>query len=331
MMRNFLLPVLMLYGSSLIAQSGKEERSFRDSNGLYGWKNRSGKVLVPGTYHLPLTHYGDGIVYIADENYQRGLMDTNGVVIVPPKYGAIGSFQEGLALVINKNEKSFYITRSGKEIHFDLDYDKSYAVSEGLIQVVKNNRWGFMDTNGKLVIPFQFDEARAFNNGYAGVAKGNTLTASGRKTALWGYIDTTGKQIIGTTYTAVSSVTGEGLFAVSLSDPFSKDVRNITWGYVDTSGKLVIPYKFNHAYAFSDGIALVCINKSNSNPGEWGFITKTQAFIFPPIPCTVIYGNGKDFKEKGFVVVKRTHNESHPDNSYSINRQGKRVAIFPEQ
>lgn len=325
-MRYLMLLISICLSHSLVAQLSMDERSFLDTNYLHGWKSASGKVLVPGTYHLPLRYYGSGLVGIADKNYKRGLLDTNGIVIVPPKYGAIGMFNEGMALVINKDQKNFYLDSTGKEIHFDLDFDKSYAVFEGMIQVVKDNRSGFMNKNGKLIIPFRYHDARAFSNGFAAVALDSTTTASGRKIPLWGYIDKSGKEVIPPAYTAVGSSVGEGLFPVSLSDPFSKDPRNITWGYLNSSGKLVIPYKFNHAYSFSDGIALVCIGKTNTSSGKWGFINKNQEFIFPPIACAIIYGSGKEFTETGVAQVIRTNNASTPNNIYFINRWGKKVA-----
>lgn len=323
--RYLLLLICFSFFQSLFAQLGLSERSFRDTNYLYGWKSASGKILVPATYHLPLNYYGYGLVGTADHEYKRGLIDTNGVVIVPPKYGAIGVFNEGMAVVINKNQKNFYIDSTGKEIHFDLDFDKSYSIYEGMIQVMKNNRWGFMNKKGELIVPFKYSDARSFSNGYAPVALDSIVTASGRKVPLWGYIDKTGKEIIPPAYTAVGSSSGEGLFPVSVSDPFSKDPQNITWGYVNDSGKLVIPYKFNRAYSFSEGIALVCIGKSINYPGKWGFINKKQAFIFPPIECAVIYGSGKEFKETGVAEVHKTNNASKPNNSYYINRWGKTV------
>ena len=324
-MRYLLVLIVICFSHVVTAQLSMEERSFVDTNYLHGWKSASGKVLVPGTYHLPLRYYGYGFVGIANENYKWGLLDTNGKVIIPPSYEAIGMFNEGMALVINKGQKNFYLDSTGKEIHFNLDFDKSYSVYEGMIQVMKNNRWGFMNTKGELVIPFKYDNVRAFSNGYAPVALDSIVTASGEKTPLWGYIDKSGKEVIAPVYTAVSSSVGEGLFPVSVSDPFNKDPRMITWGYVNSLGKLVIPYRFNRAYSFSEGIALVCIGKTTSSSGKWGFINKHQQFIFPPIECAIIYGSGKEFKETGVAQVIRTNNASSANNSYFIDRSGKKV------
>lgn len=46
-------------------------------------------------------------------------------------------------------------------------YDDAQSFSEGLAAVKQNGKWGYIDTDGKVVIPFQYDQAFAFNEGYA--------------------------------------------------------------------------------------------------------------------------------------------------------------------
>lgn len=50
-------------------------------------------------------------------------------------------------------------------------YDNAQYFSEGLAAVRKNGKWGYIDTAGKTVIPFEYDIAYAFNEGYAVVGK----------------------------------------------------------------------------------------------------------------------------------------------------------------
>ena len=47
------------------------------------------------------------------------------------------------------------------------------------------------------------------------------------------------------------------------------------WGFVDEDGYEVIPFKYEWAYGFSDGLAMVKLN------GEWGFIDKKDNVIIP--------------------------------------------------
>ena len=55
-----------------------------------------------------------------------------------------------------------------------------------LFPVVHNARWGYINTNGDLVIPCQFDNAQYFSEGLAAVRLGG----------FYGYIDTAGRWAI---------------------------------------------------------------------------------------------------------------------------------------
>ena len=54
---------------------------------------------------------------------------------------------------------------------------------DGLFEVKVGDKWGYIDSSGKLVINPQFDEARGFSEGLARINQGGK----------WGYIDTSGK------------------------------------------------------------------------------------------------------------------------------------------
>ena len=59
--------------------------------------------------------------------------------------------------------------------------------SEGLAAIKKNNKWGFIDKNGKLVIPLKYDDVDYFRpNGLCAV------TIKGKS----GFIDKFGKETI---------------------------------------------------------------------------------------------------------------------------------------
>ena len=51
--------------------------------------------------------------------------------------------------------------------------------SEGLIPVLKNNKWGFIDKTGKEIIQLQYDDAGQFKEGLALVNKGGKTDKDG--------------------------------------------------------------------------------------------------------------------------------------------------------
>ena len=51
--------------------------------------------------------------------------------------------------------------------HIKPQYEEALLFSEGLAAVKKNGKWGYIDETGKVVIPFQYDQAYTFNEGKA--------------------------------------------------------------------------------------------------------------------------------------------------------------------
>ena len=54
-----------------------------------------------------------------------------------------------------------------------MKYDYAMRFSEGLASVELNNKWGFIDTTGKIVIPFVYESFSNFVKGLALVTINN--------------------------------------------------------------------------------------------------------------------------------------------------------------
>ena len=52
-------------------------------------------------------------------------------------------------------------------IAIDPQYEDAQAFSEGLAAVQKNGKWGYINEDGEVVIPFEYDIAFVFNEGLA--------------------------------------------------------------------------------------------------------------------------------------------------------------------
>ena len=84
-----------------------------------------------------------------------------------------------------------------------------------------NEKWGFVDKTGKVVIPFKYDGVTDFSEGLAAVMIGNKC----------GFIDRTGEVVIPLEYENVTPFIYE-LTLVKL---------NNLWGCIDKTGKVIIP------------------------------------------------------------------------------------------
>jgi hypothetical protein len=67
-----------------------------------------------------------------------------------------------------KGDKWGYIDKQG-EIVIPIQYDDAGFFSEGLARVRVNGKYGFIDTKGNMVIPAVYDEAYGFSEGLAQV------------------------------------------------------------------------------------------------------------------------------------------------------------------
>ena len=79
------------------------------------------------------------------------------------------SKEEGLADV-KKDGKYGYIDKEGHVV-IPFEYDYAEDFSEGLAQVRKDGKYGFIDKEGHVVIPFEYDDAEDFSEGLAHVEK----------------------------------------------------------------------------------------------------------------------------------------------------------------
>lgn len=147
-----------------------------------------------------------------------------------------------------------------------------YVDDEGRTHIFPKETWGFIDTNGNVVISARFDEVLAFSEGLAGVGFDTDQTSysctdcdANRR---WGFIDKQGKIVIQPQYHAVRSFS-EGLAAVENSAG--------KWGYINTSGAVVIPFLFGTARNFSEGLAVAAVSKK-----KCGYINARGTFVIKP-------------------------------------------------
>ena len=97
-----------------------------------------------------------------------GFVNRQGKVIVPLKYYVARDFSEGLAAVckiVGKSDQILcgYINASGKEVIPLKFQDLPGDFEQGIAPVKQKGRWGFIDKNGKVVIPFQYVKADSFS------------------------------------------------------------------------------------------------------------------------------------------------------------------------
>lgn len=165
-------------------------------NGLYranlankwGIINGMGEVVVPISYTW-IADFSEGKALLV-KNGKCGFISMDGKIIIPLNFIYsenllnTGFFKNNYVLLKQKN-KSLLLDSTGTKL-LSTGYEDVGMISEGLIPVRKNKKWGYSSISGKLIIPCKFQEASPFENGLAKIVIKNQV----------GIIDTTGKSII---------------------------------------------------------------------------------------------------------------------------------------
>ena len=231
--------------------------------------------------------------FVVEENENR-LIDINDKLIKSHNYQYVDYFREGLA-VVEADEKYGYIDKEGKEV-VSPKYEEAYDFSEGLAVVKADGKYGYMDKEGKEVVSPKYEDAWSFVEGLARVV------ADGK----YGCIDKEGKEVVSPKYEEVDNFS-EGLAVVKADGK---------WGYIDKEGKEVVSPKYEDAGGFSRGLAKV------EADGKWGYIDKEGKEVISPkyeiswyfgknteslrIPSGIVYNYDYDYEGEfsdGLIVV----------------------------
>ena len=132
-------------------------------------------------------------------------------------------------------------------------------------------KYGFIDTNGELVIPFEYfggAGAGRFSDGLTKVGKNLVTNASP------GYLDRNGDLVLALRPQWGSGDFHEGFAWVKTrKNGYLEDI----YGYMDKTGTLVVPFQYQYASDFSEGLARV----QDSTSGLYGFVDQTGAEVIP--------------------------------------------------
>lgn len=150
---------------------------------LYGYINLHGEVSIPLTYKYAYS-FSEDLACVKVKANKYGYINEKGDVVIPMGFDDAESFSEGLA-VVEKANKEMVIDKNGEIIYTLPKNQEFYSTGyhNGLICVVKDRdgdwwsdedqRCGYLDTKGEVVIDFIYDDADDFEDGIAYVEKNN--------------------------------------------------------------------------------------------------------------------------------------------------------------
>lgn len=312
---NFIPKIEVMAGQTLeeweVARTSDAGLIPMGNDGFYGYVNVKNEVIIPYQFDMAYD-FSEGLALVCkDDKY--GYINTKGEIVIPYQFDDAKKFSEGLAPVnigatlqlSDQPKGGIYYLEGGLwgfintdgEIVIPCQFELAYPFSEDLAVIYENGKYGYIDKNGDVAIPIEFSPlAYDFKNGYAMATKDD----------VYGYINKNGETIVPFEYDGYmvsSSDFSEGLAVVR------KDGKN---GYVNTKGEVVIPIQYDNARNFSEGLAAVEVSYNN-----WGYINTSGEMVIEPQ-----FLKADDFSE-GFASVA---NDEHLEGY--INKKGELVIPY---
>lgn len=228
----------------------------------WGYIDRTGKERIPCQYEAA-GKYTDGIAPVCWEGLW-GAVDLDNRERLPFQFEGVGPIIAGLVQVIRDGRMGCMTIDGTTVVECGITDQRLQLLShrfnlwtalrsgENRLPVTRRSEetfhdlYGFIDPQGNLPIPCQFEEAMPFSEGLACVGRGER-----EEERLYGFIDRHGQEVIPCRFNRAFSFS-DGLALVKPDS--SQDGK---YGYIDSSGQLVIPCQYTEAHPFSEGRALV--------------------------------------------------------------------------
>ena len=282
-----------------------------------GYIDKRGKEIIPATYGQLTPFHKGWAAYYSETERKWGLLYKNGKEYTPAIFDAVdfSLLDLGYSLIITSNESKNAKNYSGKQYGLFSTaggqiltlpyYDGIGKVSEGMIQIEVNHKYGYLDSTGRRAIEPKYDFADVFSGGTAVVEVNKK----------YGIINKAGREILPAKYAGVENFS-EGLAVVALAEkvgyadlsgrevipaqyadafPFAEGIgviKNTKYGFIDKNGKALTDQKYDKVTYFRNGISIVTIGDKT------GVVNKTGAEIVPPSYKQITSIDGYLFFEK---------------------------------
>ena len=175
-------------------------------------------------------------LYSPQKGYWGFINPQGQVLIDPAPYAFAGIMSEGMFAAGN-DQGCGYVDFNGV-VAIPFEYEEALPFSHGLAAVRKDGKWGYINKQGEMALPFVYAEAGTFGQALAPVKM-----AEGDPTV---YIDSEGKIRLEGKWDWGGDFTADKLAKVRIEGKY---------GYINAKGKVVISARHEDAQDFFDGRA----------------------------------------------------------------------------
>ena len=199
-----------------------------------------------------------------------GVLSESGKLLVPVEYASVVKNQEYFFVSLN-NRWGCY-SRGKLIIPMEYEYIGFKMPAEKIVKAMKNGKWGFVDTENRVVLDFSYDEACNFNNGKAYVKKGAVYMHIGKK-----------GEVIDRKKDARPFCEEDATEAMVPYDMFEdgllviKEVNGKFGVLEKETNKVIIPFNYDKIGRYMDGVIQVRLGD------KWGAYTDQGKIITEPL------------------------------------------------
>lgn len=247
-----------------------------DYDGKFGYINREGEYVIEPKYMIG-DDFSEGRAFVSNGG-DTILIDTKGNEIrVFDEAFLTNQFSNGLARLIKVSsegmpERMFYIDREGNTVvpaSYIRTTEEALAMdsseddySDGLFRAYVNDKYGFLDIDMNIVIPFDYDDASKFGDGLAAV-----YVNAGEKSR-YGYINKNNEMVIPEIYD-VAYRFNNGLAVVEKDDKMA---------IINTRNEVVFPFLYPQIYQKPGNV----FKFKKEKDGKDGLMNSNFEILFPP-------------------------------------------------
>ncbi len=274
---------------SYMDTNNSRSRFYDDTEGLYGYKDEHGKIVIPAVYERAEDFY-EGLARV-ENGIKTGAIDETGKIIIPFEYDSVWQTKYWIH-TRNGNVQSLF-SKTGELLLSLTDIISWNFPEEEIIRIKRESGWGCVSMNGALIIPCTFQSLGPclygrlpyYENGF------------------WGYLDKTGKVLVPATFDHVGYWNREIWWGLSegtyklynfanemlhnkgwlrIVEPGSEGAAIKTtngWEFIDHEFKVTqrFPVIYDWVEFYREGLAAV------KREGKWGFIDADLKEVIPAI------------------------------------------------
>ena len=225
-------------------------------DGLMGCIDTRGKKAIPFVYS-EMNQYSKGFINVCI-NGKWGCLDNKGRIVIPCIYDKCFSFRNEGVAEVKKDNKILVINKVNHVfrniVGFYKDWECQYNhyltyFQEGLGKVCEGGKYGFVNLEGEIVIPYKYENVGEFNNGLAKAKKADS----------WGFIDIIGQPISDFIYyDAKDFKYGHAIVAIQ---KYNEKGEYLLKGVINNNGKEVIPCQYSDIILYPNYIIVKSQNK----------------------------------------------------------------------